>query len=223
MALVDNSVALLARLGGGLGAGHSGGKDGRLVALVDRVDRRVWRLVRARSRLGVDLLLLDVFDLLAEVRLDPLRWTLLRPLEIDLVITWAHFVGRDARVHQLGVLLPDQFAPSVFLVTEHIVVRRNGRRIGQQGRHAAALAPTAIWLATTRPPLLLMVGAGAWVLRLGAHVAALETLHARGEARVRLHEVDSELVEPEPLQSLRAFHVSVDFLETVRVVIRART
>ena len=68
-----------------------------------------------------------------------------------------------------------------------------------------------------------MVGAGAWVLRLWAHVAALETLHARGKARVRLHEVDAELVEPEALQRLRAFHVSVDFLETVRVVIRART
>ena len=71
--------------------------------------------------------------------------------------------------------------------------------------------------------MALLVGTRARILTIHLKVAALEALDAGGKAGVWLHEVDSELVEPEPLQSLRAFHVSVDFLETVRVVIRART
>ena len=62
-----------------------------------------------------------------------------------------------------------------------------------------------------------MILSGAWYFRFRtAHLSALEPLDLRGEACMRLHKLDAELVKTKSLQGLRLLHVSANFVESIR-------
>ena len=75
---------------------------------------------------------------------------------------------------QLCVFLPNQLSNVVFLVTKHVVVRRDGRRIGHQSSHLI-FVPVIHRTLLLNPFLLFEVLAGAWCLSFGTELAALET------------------------------------------------
>lgn len=175
----------------------------------------------ARSRL-VCLLLVDGVSCALLVAEAPLRRVLASLLSADLVLTWADSVRFFTGVHQLSILLPDKFPLCVLFVTEDEVVGRDRRRVDLlHDLLALVVAPTAGGAVRgslpSNPFLLFEVGARTRDLLnfLWTEFTALETFDTRCEAGMRLHELDTKLIQAEPLQRLGTLHVSIDLIESI--------
>lgn len=98
----------------------------------------------------------------------------------------------------------------------------DGRWIRQQGI-CHSLVPLVILLLRLNPLRLLVVLPWAGSFSLWAELTALETLDSRGETRMRLNELDAELIQAKTLQCLCTLHVSLYLIESIRNIVTSRS